>query len=420
MASQEEEKEFELTTPLSPLQKYSYTQVGMLAKHTKYVNGLVYLPHGLLLSVAWDGMIMVWEKNDPVPGSTNDESWSCIEKWEAHSGKPITSVLHLSDGTVVTAGKDNCIKRWHPNGDCMKTIRDAHTGMNGVGAVALIDATGGPGRRKVVSVGAGGDPVVRVWYLSEGRCKAELEGHTAEAYTVMCLSDGRLLSGADDCTMRVWKLGASSDPSICVGVIKGHEKGVTALAELPSGVVVSGCKGGSIRLWSLSGSGRSACTGECVRVFRGHLDRVSSFCVLGDGRTLVSASFDKTMMLWDSEDRSKQPHVRTARGDILPATAAVTATATTTSTTISRTKSTGGSTNTDMATPDGSKNGGNTDMTSSSSSSSISSSVVGSVDTACSGILRGHQGWIMGMTLLTDNMTIISGGMDKTIRIWRC
>ena len=53
------------------------------------------------------------------------------------------------------------------------------------------------------------DKTIKVWDLNnpEGeRCIATLTGHTEEVRTVTALQDGRVLSGSCDNTLKVWDL----------------------------------------------------------------------------------------------------------------------------------------------------------------------------------------------------------------------
>jgi WD40 repeat protein len=101
------------------------------------------------------------------------------------------------------------------------------------------------------------------------------------------LGDGRLASGSDDKTIRLW------DPATgaCERVFEGHQGWVRALTVLGDGRLASGSRDNTIRLWDPA-------SGACERVFEGHQDWVRALAVLGDGR-LASGSSDNTIRLWD-------------------------------------------------------------------------------------------------------------------------
>ena len=40
-------------------------------------------------------------------------------------------------------------------------------------------------------------------------------------------------------------------------------------------------------------------TGQCLKTFQGHLAAVSAVCFAIDGQHLISASFDRTIRIWD-------------------------------------------------------------------------------------------------------------------------
>ena len=74
-----------------------------------------------------------------------------------------------------------------------------------------------------------------------------------------------------------------------------------ALAVLGDGRLASGSDHKTIRLWDPA-------TGACERVFEGHQDWVRALAVLGDGR-LASGSDDKTIRLWDPNQPDGSPQV---------------------------------------------------------------------------------------------------------------
>jgi hypothetical protein len=69
--------------------------------------------------------------------------------------------------------------------------------------------------------------------------------------------------------------------------LQGHMNRVTVLAVLPDGRLASGSEGKTVRVWRPS-------TGECEAVLEGHTREVWALAVLPDGR-LASGSEDNTM-----------------------------------------------------------------------------------------------------------------------------
>ena len=113
--------------------------------------------------------------------------------------------------------------------------------------------------------------------------------HSKEVTTLVGLPDGRVVSGSQDCTMRVW----NSATGMCERTLEGHTSTVTLLVALLDGRVVSGSSGGNaLRVWNVD-------TGECERTLAGHIKEVTALEVMPDGR-VVSGSRDNTLRVWNA------------------------------------------------------------------------------------------------------------------------
>jgi hypothetical protein len=136
------------------------------------------------------------------------------------------------------------------------------------------------------------DKTVRLWDLETGRCLLVLEGHTAEIWGVTWSADQRrALSGSDDHTARLWDL----ETGRCLHVLKGHRGYVKSLVfSRDQRRALSGAYDKTIRAWDLE-------TGKCLQVLEGHTDCIWDFAWSADQRRVLSASEDSTVRLWDLE-----------------------------------------------------------------------------------------------------------------------
>lgn len=104
----------------------------------------------------------------------------------------------------------------------------------------------------------------------------------------------RLVSGSDDLTMFLWqpKQGSKS-----VARMTGHQGLVNMVAFSPNGFYFASASfDKSIKLWD----GR---TGKFLSSFRGHVQSVYQIAWSSDSRMIVSGSKDSTMKVWDTEKK---------------------------------------------------------------------------------------------------------------------
>jgi len=113
--------------------------------------------------------------------------------------------------------------------------------------------------------------------------------HPGDANALAVLSDGRVVSGSQDGTLRVWDVESSQT----LQTLEGHSSGVLAVAVLDSRRVVSGSYDGTLRVWDVE-------SGQILQTLEGHSDKILAVAVL-DNRRVVSGSGDGTLRVWDVE-----------------------------------------------------------------------------------------------------------------------
>ena len=212
------------------------------------------------------------------------------------------------------------------------------------------------------------DNTIRLWDPASGACERVFEGHEDGVTALVVLGDGRLASGSGDNTIRLW------DPAsgTCERVFKGHQGSVNALAVLGDGRLASGSDDNTIRLWDPA-------SGTCERDFKGHRGWVRALAVLGDGR-LASGSDDNTIRLWDPASGTCERVFKGHQGSVFAL----------------------------AVLSDGRLASGSGDNT-----VRLWDSATG----ACERVFEGHQNWVRALAVLGDGR-LASGSHDKTIRLW--
>ena len=125
-----------------------------------------------------------------------------------------------------------------------------------------------------------------------------LEGHTSWVFCVTQLIDGRVVSGSDDYTLRIWDTILGS----CLMALEGHTGGVCCISQLTDGRLACASDVGTIKVWD-------TISGSCLMTLEGHTDYTSHVIQLTDGR-LMSGSEDCTIRIWNIMSLSQQKWIR--------------------------------------------------------------------------------------------------------------
>ncbi|EFA83826.1 WD40 repeat-containing protein [Heterostelium album PN500] len=332
-----------------------------LEGHTEAVLHSAFSPDGTgLASVSGDTTLRLWDLNTQTPsftckGHTNwvlQVAWSPdgkkiatggmegdIRIWNPLTGKQVGSTLkghtkfitglawepfHLNPKCVrlASSSKDATVKIWDTESNhCLMTL-SGHTM-----SVTCLKWSG----ESMIYTGSQ-DRTIRVYNTNEGKLIRVLEGHAhwvntlalntdyvlrtgpfdhtgehqetlekaqqkaLERYNEAKASGAKygggdiLISGSDDFTVIMWNPSVSKT---AISRLTGHQQQINLVSFSPNGrYFASASFDKSIKLWDGQ-------TGKFLGNFRGHVGAVYQVCWSSDSRFLVSGSKDSTLKIWD-------------------------------------------------------------------------------------------------------------------------
>ncbi|KAL8153128.1 hypothetical protein V2J09_010888 [Rumex salicifolius] len=295
---------------IRPVSRCSATITG----HTEAVLSVAFSPDGRqLASGSGDTTVRIWDLNTQTPmfTCTGHKNWVLCIAWS-------TDGKYLVSGSK--AGELQC---WDP-----KTGKASGNQLTGhkkwITGISWEPIHLESPSRRFVSTSKDGD--ARIWDITLKRCVIVLSGHTLAITCVKWGGDGVIYTGSQDCTIKVWE----TKQGKLIRELKGHGHWVNSLALSTEYVLRSGAFDHTGRQFSSPQEMKEAALARYNKMkgsaperlvsgsddftmflwepavskhpktrMTGHQQLVNHVYFSPDGQWIASASFDKSVKLWN-------------------------------------------------------------------------------------------------------------------------
>lgn len=279
-----------------------------LRGHDKRVLQVRFSPDGSrLASSSQDMTVRLWDAasgqpvGQPIRGlivafspdstriATNGPNYS-IQLWDVRSGQPVgqlcchddvvLSAAFSPDGKrVASASADKTVRLWDIGTSL--PIGEPLRGHDNWATTVAFSPDG------AYLASASLDGTVRLWDGSTGRSSGEpLREGNAVVSVSWSPTGARLASAGAGNTIRLWDMATRRE----VGILGSHRSTVESIAFSPDGRLVSGGEDKTMRIWDAG----------TWQPMVGHSDKVGGAKFSDDGRRIMSGSDDKTVRWWDA------------------------------------------------------------------------------------------------------------------------
>ena len=241
-------------------------------------NALAFSPDGDILASAISPYIRLW---DVKTGTHRNTLKTYIGN--GIGGSRIYALAFSPDGRFFAnahmRSSDGSVWLWYA-GLLRKSILVGHS--DNVSALAF-----SPDSRTLAT--GSFDDTIRLWDVETDAHKFTLTGHTNYIESVAFSPDGNTLASASwDGTVRLWDTRSGAHKTTLTGytnsVAFSPDGNTLATAGNPDGT--------SVQLWNVT-------TGTHTSIFTGHTNEVLHVAFTPDGKTLISGSYDGTILLWN-------------------------------------------------------------------------------------------------------------------------
>jgi len=246
------------------------------------IYGLAWSPDGTTLATgSWNRTATLWKAKTGKPLMT----------LRGHTGK-IYDVAWSPDGkTLATGADDNLVILWDARSGRARSTLKRHS-------TRVVDVGWSPDGKTLAS---GSDDFTLLWDVASEKCRATLSGMWPR-----WSPDGKNLATVIGDTAILWDPGTATERA----KLTGHADVIRCLGWSPDGKVLATGSGDAGGFWRglipdrLLGPGSAVILWDATALkarflLTGHRHHIESLAWSPDGRNLATASWDKSVIIWD-------------------------------------------------------------------------------------------------------------------------
>uniref|UniRef100_A0A8C4SWQ1 Transducin beta like 3 n=1 Tax=Erpetoichthys calabaricus TaxID=27687 RepID=A0A8C4SWQ1_ERPCA len=197
--------------------------------------------------------------------------------------------------TFASCAKDKTICIWHMN----PNTGEVYCVARGCGHVSAVGSISCSRMKESFVVSGSQDCTIKVWKLPESLWKSSTveslhvsvtaKVHDKDVNSITVSPNDKLIAtGSQDRTAKLW---SSTDLSL-LGVFRGHKRGIWCVQFSPMDqVLATSSADGSVKLWGLQDF-------SCLKTFEGHDASVLKIIFISKGTQLASSGSDGLLKLW--------------------------------------------------------------------------------------------------------------------------
>ena len=234
--------------------------------HKDKIVYLIELASGKIASGSYDNTIKIWDLDTGKQENIIKES-----------GR-VFCLLEFEENKLLCGISDNCINLWDINSE------DDNCQFSFTGHKLWVNSLVKLNNNYFTS--ASNDSKIKIWDYNNRKCLNTLKGHTDCILSLILLKNNNYLcSGSVDLTIRIWDW----ENSTCLNVLRGHNNWVKCICELSNGIILSGSDDYTIKLWKDYYN---------INTLKGHSNSIRALCQINNNY-FASGSFDSTIKIWE-------------------------------------------------------------------------------------------------------------------------